>query len=317
MRVIHRKRCGQMKYSRESPPGGGCTHLGQLKLLLSEVEFLTPFYGKQMMMHVVYAGAAPGLHVPILAEMFSTMHFVLVDPAPSMISNGEYPNIEVIQAFMTDALAGHFALLYPSDSLLFISDVRVGAPRGGGTVESDRAHQIRVQRDMDAQRGWLEIMRPLCSILKFRLPWSLESKTEYLGGRIYFPVYGRILTHESRLIVSKDFSVVNYVYKLYEKQMTYFNRVLRPATNYPEFGGNKNNNKCYDCTAFRWIICKYLAARRRRGAGYDDDDVGGSGGGCDNYSVIDEMCHEIERKLNANKAQWLLLLRFFCPLKIK
>ena len=104
-----------MKYTRESPHSG-CTHLGQLKLLLSEVEFLTPFYGKQM--RVVYAGAAPGVHVPILAEMFSTMHFVLVDPAQSMLSNGEYPNIEVIRGFMTDALAGHFALLYPSCSWL-------------------------------------------------------------------------------------------------------------------------------------------------------------------------------------------------------
>ena len=287
-----------MKYTRDSPPScNNNTHLGQLKLLLSEVEFLTPFYGKHM--RVVYAGAAPGVHVPILAEMFGTMHFVLVDPAPSMISNGEYPNIEVIQAFMTDALAGHFALLYPSDSLLFISDVRVGAPGGG--VESDRAHQIRVQRDMDAQRGWLEIMRPLCSILKFRLPWSLGSKTEYLGGKIYFPVYGRVLTHESRLIVPKQdiiIGAVSYDNKLYEKQMTYFNRVFRPAL-FPVFGGNR----CYDCTAFRWIICKYLAAS----AGYDD--VGSSG----DYSVIDDMCRDIEHKLNAYKASWLLLR--FCTLK--
>ncbi len=293
MRVIHHKRCGKMKYTRDPLPTADCcmTHLGQLKLLLSEIEFLIPFYGRPDM-YVVYAGAAPGVHVPILAEMFSTMHFILVDPAPSMISNGKYPNIEVIQGFMTDELARHFASRY-SSLLLFISDVRVGcAP---GKKESDTVHQLRVKRDMDAQRGWVEIMRPLSSILKFRLPWSLEGddgKTEYLGGRIYFPVYGKILTHEARLIVTRSddaaaLTFAKYDNKIYEKQMTFFNRVLRPAI-YPAFGGNR----CYDCTAFRWIICKYLAVS----AGYDV----GSG----DYKVVDDTCNSIERKLDAYKALW-------------
>jgi len=279
-----------MKYTRKPLPADCCsTHLGQLKLLLSEIEFLTPYYSRPNM-HVVYAGAAPGVHVPILAEMFSTMHFVLVDPAPSMISNGAYPNIEVIQGFMTDELASDFSSRYPS--LLFISDVRVGcAP---GKKESDTAHQLRVKRDMDAQRGWVEIMRPLSSILKFRLPWSLEGdddgKTEYLGGRIHFPVYGRILTHEARLIVTRSddasaaLTFAKYDNKIYEKQMTFFNRVLRPAI-YPVFGGNR----CYDCTAFHWIICEYLAA---------------SAGGSGDYSVVDDACYSIERKLDAYKALW-------------
>ncbi len=39
-------------------------HWGQLKLLLSEIEFLTPYYECNYL--VVYAGAAPGVHVPIL-----------------------------------------------------------------------------------------------------------------------------------------------------------------------------------------------------------------------------------------------------------
>ncbi len=40
----------------------------------------------------------------------------------------------------------------------------------------------------------------------YRTHWSLEGddgKTEYLGGRIHFPVYGKILTHEARLIVTR------------------------------------------------------------------------------------------------------------------
>ncbi len=272
-----------MRYSAEAAPR--CAHIGQLKLLLSEIEFLTPYYGRSL--HVIYAGAAPGVHIPILAQMFPTMRFVLVDPARSMISNGEYTNIEVIQDFMSEALASEFAAKFSSDSLLFISDIRVGAPGNG---ETDEEQQFRIQRDMDAQRWWVKRMHPLSSILKFRLPWSIGAKTNYLGGKIYLPVYGKCLTHEARLIVPRDAPAMEFDNRRYERQMSYFNRVLRPALQ-PAFGGGR----CYDCTAFRWIVCKYLAASE----GYD---VGSAN---DNYSAINRMCRRIERTLDELKRVWL------------
>jgi hypothetical protein len=256
---------GQRRYSKKPPPA--CAHLGQLKLLVSEIEFLTPFYGRSL--RVVYAGAAPGLHMPILARMFPTMHFVLVDPQRSMISNGEYLNIEVIQDYMTDALASEYA------GSLFISDVRVGPE---SSDESDVDQQLRIKRDMDAQQRWVEIMRPLSSILKFRLPWSISAKTDYLGGKIYFPVYGKELTHETRLIVPRDALPRVYDNQRYEGQMAYFNRVLRPAV----FDGGR----CYDCTAFRSIVSDYLAV-----AECSDGDV-------------DNRCWRIERELERFKRQW-------------
>ena len=281
MRVIHRKLCGRASYSTKAPPE--CTHLGQLKLLVSEIEFLTPHYGQQF--RVIYAGAAPGVHMPILAGMFPTMHFVLVDPVQSMIANGEYENIEVMRAFMTDTLASSFAS--SPTPLLFISDVRVGAPSSN---ESDEAQQLRIQRDMDAQRRWLEVMRPQSSILKFRLPWSVGGgTTNYPSGGIYFPVYGKQLTHEARLIVPMDAPAIEYDNLLYERQMAYFNSKMRPAI-YPSFGG-----RCYDCTAFRWIVCKFLAAS----VGYDM-------GSTLDFSAIDNKCHSIERELEQLKQRWLL-----------
>ena len=263
-------RCGRMQYSTKRPPK--CEHLGQLKLLVSEIEFLTPYFGQSL--RVIYAGAAPGLHVPILAELFSTMHFVLVDPAQSMIADREYCNIEVIRDFMTDELASAYA----TGPVLFISDVRVGAPDAS---ETDEAQQIRIQRDMDAQRRWVEIMNPLSSILKFRLPWSVGGNTtRYLDGKIHFPVYGKELTHEARLIVSMNAPLKDYDNARYEQKMAYFNRRMRPAT-YP--GG-----RCYDCTSFHWVVSGYLAA-----AGYRDTDCS-------------LKCHWIERELDKCKQRWLV-----------
>jgi hypothetical protein len=43
--------------------------------------------------------------MPILAEMFPDIHFILIDPHPSMIVSGPYHNIQVIQGFMTDEVA--------------------------------------------------------------------------------------------------------------------------------------------------------------------------------------------------------------------
>jgi cap2 methyltransferase len=127
-----------------------------MKLLISEIEFLTPFFGESFI--VVYAGAAPGIHMPILAAMFPTMHFILVDPAPSMIATGEYPSITVRQQKMTETLARSFRRNY-GDNLLFISDVRIGSD---DVNEAEEAMQERIHRDMEAQRAWMNIMRPHC-----------------------------------------------------------------------------------------------------------------------------------------------------------
>jgi hypothetical protein len=64
----------------------------------------------------------------------------------------------------------------------------------------------------------------------------------------------------------------------YERQMAYFNRVLRPAV----FGG-----LCYDCTAFRSIVGAYLAVA-----------------GVEEGSEVDKRCVKIERELERLKRRW-------------
>lgn len=56
-------------------------HHGQLKLLLSEIQFLTDI-GMKLDTNkiIVYAGAAPGNHIYELGKLFPKLKFVLVDP---------------------------------------------------------------------------------------------------------------------------------------------------------------------------------------------------------------------------------------------
>ena len=52
-------------------------HLGQLKLVLSEIQFLT---GQNTPGYVIYAGSAPGVKTSVLLECFPTLKFILIDP---------------------------------------------------------------------------------------------------------------------------------------------------------------------------------------------------------------------------------------------
>ena len=253
-------------------------HWGQLKLLLSEIEFLTP-YKKEKNHNVIYAGASPGIHMPILAKMFPDITFTLIDPQPSMIENGEYHNIFVIQDYMTDGLAKAFALY--KDNVLFISDVRIGAD---SARESHIQMQERIHKDMINQLGWLRIINPVSSILKFRLPWT-GIKTMYLKGKVYFPVFGKRMTHEARLVVDRGAEVISYDNKLYEGQMAYFNQVLRPAVY--TYGGKTG---CFDCTSFRKIVYDYLLAT-------DPSNTG-------NFDLVDIKCNKILTDLNELKNKW-------------
>ena len=205
-------------------------HFGQLKLLCSEIQFLLAV-GDWKGCTLIYAGASPGHHLPLLIHMFPQLRFVLVDPTRSVVQRSS--RVRIIQKYMTDQLAHRLARQY-GERVLFVSDVRVAGERG----ETDDAHQARIERDMRAQMGWHQILNPRASLLKFRLPWNRE-RSLYLDGTICLPIFGKRLTHESRLFVLRGAKVVEYDNRTYQRQMAYFNQVTRHSMH---AGG-----MCFDC----------------------------------------------------------------------
>ena len=69
----------------------------------------------------VYAGAVPGIHVPLLAELFPNVAFHLYDPTPFSISAG--PRIRLHNQLYTDADAAAFAGTQ-NLRLVFLCDIR-------------------------------------------------------------------------------------------------------------------------------------------------------------------------------------------------
>lgn len=239
-RVQYERRTGELKT---------VIHWGQRKLLMSEIEFLN-LYPRSRELHVVYAGAAPGTHTAYLSSLFPNITFHLVDPAPFTVK--PTPKIRLYQGFFTHTLAHQFRNDY-GGKILFVSDIRTA----DSEIQEEKEVDESVRSDMQMQMEWHMIMRPLRSMLKFRLPWT-NGTTRYLAGEIYLPVWGPITTTETRLITHENsLEVVEYDNKKYEEQMFYFNTRVRPNM-FPHGYHGQGIDHCYDCASEGYILCSYL-----------------------------------------------------------
>jgi len=244
----------RLKYRRRRGEEKTVIHWGQRKLFLSELEFLT-MYGVPGAL-VVYAGAAPGTHTRYLIELFPELKFVLVDPAPFSSKLTEGPRCVLRQQLFTDDVAREFEGL---GNVLFMCDIR----SCDWSQMNNEEVEDKVLEDMLSQQRWHDIIRPIKSMLKFRLPWN-AGKTEYLAGDVYFQAFGPITTTETRLI-PYGHERVKWDNTKYEEQMFHFNTVTRVAryghampVGRPGYG----IDYCYDCRSEVDILEKYLLKMR-------------------------------------------------------
>ena len=252
-------------YRRRTDEEKTAIHWGQRKLLMSEIEFLLLTLPKKKKCVVVYAGAAPGTHVRILADMFPSHLFILVDPAPFTV-RPEEGRIVIHQCMFTDDVAKELhSELEPNTHLLFISDVRSCDPE----LHSEQVYNERINADMHAQAQWHKLLRPFKSMLKFRLPYA-PGKTEYLSGDIHLPVWGPSSTTECRLVVSTHPDTQIYDHTEHEQKMFHFNTVTRVAL-YKHSVRGCGIDHCFDCTSEVRILTKYL--RRMHPALASDQSV--------------------------------------------
>lgn len=262
---ILRENSGEMRYRRRKGTYKTVVHWGQRKLLLSEIEFLT-IIGREKLLRdavVVYAGAAPGTHITYLAQLFPSVGFILVDPAPFTVK--ESAQIRLIHAFFTDDLARCLASELGGKKVFFVSDIRSTDPFRDGDEEAE----ARVCDDMKSQERWHFLLGSQRSMLKFRLPWD-DGQTWYLNGDVYLPVWGPQTTTECRLITNAgrggggngNNMYRRYDNRKYERQLFYFNNVTRHSLYHHEVNSEaalrEGIDHCYDCKAEIEILRRYL-----------------------------------------------------------
>ena len=246
-------------------------HWGQLKLLLSEIEFLTLVLkqyqqsGSNKQITLVYAGAAPGDHILVLAELFPTVNFVLYDPSPFNPALYRKRRIVIFTGeagMFKDTTASFWGSSNPAHEdkyIVFVTDIRnISVDR-----VSEREKEDLIQRDMVNQRRWWSLMQPELATFKFRLRFT-EGVTEYMEGVQYLQAYPTLMSAETRLVVKKGACSILYNHTQQEEQCFYHNSIVRPARHGNVYGVDVSNfrcnlDKCYDCTSFVFIVGEYRA----------------------------------------------------------
>jgi hypothetical protein len=223
-------------------------HWGQRKLLLTEIDFLNRLPKKKCI--VIYAGAADGRHIPILVDMYPHVEFHLYDPRTFYHGLDNHHNIRLNLFYggaknkgsskstssisktnnqfgwFTDEVASWYAVrdtkVVGNRELYFISDIR--------TIPSD----IEVEINNRQQEEWVRIMKPLKSMLKFRVryPSLGESRDyKYLQGEVHLQCWAPIYSTETRLLVdiskNGDFPNSTWDTVRYERNLAWFNQIMR------------------------------------------------------------------------------------------
>ena len=211
---------------------------GQRKLLMTLISFLAKHLHHENPV-IVYAGAAPGVNIGIVAQMFPGIIFHLYDPSFFKLKTDLKKGIIIYRKKFTDNVAKYWAKQQEKHgNIYFISDIRTADYT---TAKDLQQNEENIMDDMDLQENWVNIIKPCKSFLKFRLPYAIPNipiEIEYFDGIVYKQCYSPQTSTETRLVVDHDQKYKIYSCEKYQSQMFHHNIVIREKEKY--------NNDCLD-----------------------------------------------------------------------
>jgi len=143
--------------------------------------------------------------------------------------------------------------------VIFVSDIR--------TADYTKAKDLnenedQILYDMEMQKKWVEIIKPVKSQLKFRLNYTgdgRKNELEYFDGIIYKQCFPPQTSTETRLVLSENLKYKTYDCKKYESQMFYHNINIREKNKYEnEIVDGEELINDWDCCYEVEIWKKYL-----------------------------------------------------------
>lgn len=226
-----------LKYRRRNDEEKRSVGFGQRKLLLILTQFLT-YYLKTENPVVVYAGAAPGTNIKIVAGLFPEVEWHLYDPAKFAIKSE--PKIHIYRKCFTNKIAEQ----WKGKNVYFISDIRTADYTKTSNLDE---YESQVLADMKMQRKWTEIIQPIRAHLKFRLPYAGGNRPKfvrYLDGIVLRQPWAPQTSTETRLIPVMEngkFLYKSWNCEQYESQLFYHNVTVRETYKYknPFTGGTE------------------------------------------------------------------------------
>lgn len=246
--------------------GSANTHLGQRKLMLSEMQLLNEYYKlyhTDSVITIISVGSAAGHHLIQLNEMYPKTKWILIDPSPFDKRLLNRPDTyTIINELFTDEICDQLKKKLKNEKYLFVSDIR----------RNEVDFEAGVVRDMQLQYDWVKKLLPLLSLLKFRMNYKMKKgdTLSYLNGKLLYGIWTTPVSGETRLLVKQD-DINNkdkiYDFNDYEEIMFYHNKNERTTcfskyqnkTKYKNFIENKNNLycECFDCLQELNILFEY------------------------------------------------------------
>ncbi|CAF1677578.1 unnamed protein product [Rotaria magnacalcarata] len=222
-------------------------HWGTRKLLLTDIEFLTDYGGSGKYL-VIYVGAAPGIHINHLSDLFPDLEFVLIDT--KKVETKKTSSIHIRSRDFMDDIVKEYSK--SKKRLLLISNVHVS----GSQADSDD----NILKEMQNQQHWHLDMKPIASLLTFHFPRT-TNRIEYFEGDLILEPWASRRPSSCRLLVSREARLIDYNIKQLKSSMGYFQSVLR--TNFYEHDLKDSNtdglDHCYDCRSEIFILSEYLS----------------------------------------------------------
>ncbi|CAF3456712.1 unnamed protein product [Rotaria sp. Silwood1] len=221
-------------------------HWGTRKLLLTDIEFLTN-YGRARKYLVIYIGAAPGIHINYLSELFPDLEFVLIDT--KKVETKKTPKIHIRSGEFIDDIVKEYSK--SRKELLLICDIHAFG------AQDDIDENLAI--DMVNQKEWHLSMKPSASLLTLHFSRT-QNRLQYFEGDLILEPWGSRHPSGCRLVVQKGARMIDYNIKNLKSCMDYFQNVLR--TNYYEHDVKDLNtdglDHCYDCRSEIFILSRYL-----------------------------------------------------------
>jgi hypothetical protein len=243
----------------------GLIHIGQRKLLMSEMDFLTDYAGSKCT--VVYAGAGGGSHISALVKLFPNVEFHLYDTVQlssrlyDKVTNRPMKGIRVHKKYLDAEIASRYKNF--KGRVLYISDIRTRYENMGKPTDDNISQDNILNVDI------IRSMNPYAAMVKFRLPFSAGVST-LLSGELRLQCWTGSTSAETRLICTEPYLDKEYNHTVYEEQMFYHN-LHRPGFTSSETINEHlrsmlekyNIEPHYDAYRENYIVNKYSRAYER------------------------------------------------------
>jgi hypothetical protein len=195
-------------------------HPGQIKLLLVEMMFLAKYYDMKPDL-VVYVGAGPGTHLIKLMELFPGLKFHFWDCRfDERLKKRVSDQYKLFERYFEQGDCAQYIV----KKILFMSDIRSLNMSDVGNAEQNK---ILIE-NQQMQWDWIREIKPMVSMLKFRLPFENKSiEYKYCDGEIFIQPYTSPWSAESRLIVTNPDKIRLYNNYDYENKFVFLNYIIK------------------------------------------------------------------------------------------